>query len=151
MTAMGYIMLKGGRPNPLAPGEKVLCERWLPACTSTSLPSYRIAFYIPMICDMYLRVTDRRFMFYAKVFYFLTQELWAWYPGQNPPDDPEVIKSVSIQKGLFGRCLDIRSHNPTRERGWYWSPKLTLRFFLPRPEEVEKIIVQAMNRGAKGK
>jgi hypothetical protein len=47
---------------------------------------------------------------------------------------------VCCTRGLFGRCLEIRSHNPTRTARWMWSPNLVLRLFMQEPEPLEAAI-----------
>jgi hypothetical protein len=69
-----------------------------------------------------------------------------WFPGMNPADDPETITKVSCHAGLFGRCLEIRTHNPTREQRWVWSPDLTLRLFLKDPERIEAIALRQVRQ-----
>jgi hypothetical protein len=78
----------------------------------------------------------------------MTQEIGMWYPRLNPQDDPETIMKVSCQNGLFGRCLEIRTHNPNRRQRWMWSPNLTLRFFLGKPERIEGVILKTMKRAS---
>lgn len=144
---MGMTLLKLGGPTPLEPGEVLLHEqRRFRAVSSASYPSYRIGFNLPPLWKGVLLVTNRRCRVVASMFWVLTQEIGMWYPGQNPEGDTEIITGVSCRKGLFGRCLEIRSRNPRRRQRWLWSPDLTLRFFFKNPDQVEKVILEAMNQ-----
>ena len=144
---MGITLLKLGRPTPLWGGETVLLEqRRFRAVSSTTLPSYRIGFNLPPLWRISLLVTNRRCLVLTDFFHCMTQEIGMWYPGQNPDNDPETITKVSCQTGLFGRCLEIQTHNPDRRRRWLWSPNLTLRFFLKNPEVIEAVIFQQMSK-----
>jgi len=147
-VTMGIILLKLGKPSPLLPEERVLYERsrWR-AITSTTPPSYRIGFNFPPFWRITLLVTNRRCLVLTDIFHCMTQEIGMWYPGQNPTDDPETITRVRCETGLFGRCLEIRTLNPTRRHRWLWSPNLTLRFFFQGPEQVESIIRAALQSG----
>ena len=144
---MGITVLKIGKASPLQPGERVLHEqRSFRAVSSTCLPSYRIGFNLPLLCGISLLVTDRRCLVLGDLLHCMTQEIGMWYAGRNPDRDPETITGVCSTSGLFGCCLEIRSHNPTRRQRWLWSPNLTLRFFFRNPEGVEKLIVEALNQ-----
>ena len=146
---MGIILLKFGKPTPLPPEEQVLYRRSrFRAVTSSTPPSYRIGFNLPPLWRISLLATDRRCLVLIDIFHCMTQEIAMWYPGHNPAEDPETITSVRCENGLFGRCLEIRTHNPKRKQRWLWSPDLTLRFFFPGPEQAEDIIQLARQRGA---
>jgi hypothetical protein len=142
---MGITILKLGKPSLLEPEERVIHEqRRFRAVSSTTIPSYRVGFNLPPLWQISLVVTDRRCLVLTDFFHCMTQEIGMWYPGQNPDDDPETIMKVSCQTGLFGRCLEIRTHNPRRRQRWLWSPNLTLRFFLRDPEFIENAIAGQM-------
>lgn len=144
---MGITLLKIGKPAPLSREETVLAEEIrFRAVSSTTLPSYRIGFNFPPFWRTRLLVTNRRCLVYTDFIHCLTQEIGMWFPGQNPADDPEVITGVSCQRGIFGKCLEIRTRNPRRTQRWLWSPDLTLRFFMDQPERLEMIIMAQMNR-----
>jgi hypothetical protein len=144
---MGITILKLGKPSPLLGDETVLVEQCrFRGVSSTTIPSYRIGFNLPPLWGISLLVTNRRCLVLTDLFHCMTQEIGMWYPGQNPNDDPEAITKVSCQRGLFGRCLEIRTHNPKRRQRWLWSPGLTLRFFLKEPERIEAIILAAMKQ-----
>ncbi|HIJ73932.1 MAG TPA: hypothetical protein HPP83_07510 [Candidatus Hydrogenedentes bacterium] len=144
---MGVTLLKLGKPSPLLPEELVVHEqRRFRAVSSTTLPSYRIGFNLPPLWRISLLVTNRRCLVLTDLFHCMTQEIAMWYPGQNPDDDPETVTKVSCQKGLFGNCLELCSHNPKRRQRWLWSPDLTLRFFLKEPEQIEAAILRQMKR-----
>ena len=149
---MGVTILKLGKPSPLLPDERPVHEqRRFRAVSSKTLPSYRIGFNLPPLCRIGLLVTNRRCLVLTDLFHCMTQEIGMWYPGQNPDDDPETMTRVSCQTGLFGRCLELRTHNPKRRQRWLWSPNLTLRFFLKEPELIEAAILEQMNQnGAAG-
>lgn len=145
---MGIRVLKLGKPSPLLPGEVTLYERSrFRAVSSTTLPSYRIAFNLPPLWRISLVVTNLRCLVLFDLFHCMTQEIGMWYPGRNPADDPETITSVRCENGVVGRYLEIRSRNPKRRQRWLWSPDLTLRFFFREPEEVERAIQQALGGG----
>ncbi|HUV63585.1 MAG TPA: hypothetical protein VMW24_06770 [Sedimentisphaerales bacterium] len=142
---MGVTILKLGKPSPLLPEERVVHEqRRSRAVSVTTLPSYRIGFNLPPLWRIRLLVTNRRCLALSDLFHCMTQEIAMWYPGHNPDDDPETITKVSCQTGLFGRCLELRTHNPKRRQRWLWSPDLTLRFFVKEPELIEAAILTQM-------
>jgi hypothetical protein len=144
---MGIIILKFGKPSPLLTGETVVLEQHrFRAVSSTTVPSYRIGFDLPPLWRIRLVVTNRRCLMLADVFHSMTQEIGMWFPGRNPADDPETITKVSCQTGLFGRCVEIRTHNPKRRQRWLSSPDLTLRFFLKDPERLEATILAQMKQ-----
>ena len=144
---MGIRLLKLGKPSPLLPDEHVVHEqRSFRAVSSTTLPSYRIGFDLPPLWRIKLLVTNRRCLVLTDLFHCVTQEIGMWYPGRNPDGDPEAVTGVCCTNGLFGRCLEIRSHNPTRRQRWLWSPDLTLRFFLKEPEPIEAAIREQMEQ-----
>lgn len=131
--------------SPLLPDEVVLhSQKRFRAISSTCLPSYRIGFHMPPLILMTLYVTNRRLLLVSSLFLFSTQEIDLWFEGKKPEDRTELITSVSVTNGLFGRCLEVRSRDPRRRQRWLWSPDLTLRFFFKNPEEVETIIRKAM-------
>ena len=68
-----------------------------------------------------------------------------WFPTKKPDDQTELLIGVAVKRGLFGRCLEIKSRDPKRWR-WLCAPNLTLRFFFRNPEDVEKIILDAMHQ-----
>lgn len=142
---MGITLLKLGKPSPLQPEERIIHEQHrFRAVSSMTMPSYRIGFNLPPLWRISLVVTDRRCLVLTDFFHCMTQEIGMWYPGRNPGDDPETITKVSCQTGLFGKCLEIRTHNPMRRQRWLWSPKMTLRFFLKDPEIIETAIACQM-------
>jgi hypothetical protein len=141
------IRMKWGKPSPLPPEEPVILEqRRFRAVSSFTAPSYRIGFNLPPFWQIRLLLTNRRCLVLTDFFHCMTQEIVMWLPGQNPGDDLEVITRVSCRKGLFGRCLEIRTHNPERRQRWLWSPELTLRFFLKDPQRIESDILAQMSR-----
>lgn len=142
---MSIVILKFGKPSPLLTGETVLWEqRHFRAMSGTTLPSYRIGFNLPPLWRISLVVTNRRCRVLTDLFHCMSQDASFWFPGQNPPEDPETVTKVSCQTGLFGRCLEIRTHNEKRRQRWLWSPDLTVRFFLDNPERIETTILGAM-------
>ncbi|MFZ5565047.1 MAG: hypothetical protein ACOZBW_13445 [Thermodesulfobacteriota bacterium] len=144
---MGIRLLKPGKPSPLPAGERVVLEqRHFRAISSRTFPSYRIGFNLAPLWQTRLVVTDRRCLVLTVFFHCMTQEIAMWFGGKNPEGDPETITGVSCQKGLLGRCLEIRSRNPRRRQRWMWSPDLTLRFFLKAPERIEAVILDQMRR-----
>ena len=84
------------------------------------------------------------FLLVSRLLLFCTQEIDLWFPGKIPADRTELITGVSVRNGLFGRCLEVRSRDPSRRQRWLWSPDLTLRFFVKDPEAIEKVIREAM-------
>ncbi|MBN1518393.1 hypothetical protein JXA32_17660 [Candidatus Sumerlaeota bacterium] len=144
---MGFILMQFGRAKGLLPEEMLAREqRRFRAVSSKSAPSYRIGCNLPPLWRLSLLVTDRRCLALADFFFHcMSQEVVMWYPGCNPEGDPETITGVSCESGLFGRCLELRSHNPLRQKQrWLWSPELTFRFFMKNPERIEAIIRQEM-------
>ncbi len=140
------VKFKTGKVSPLLPDEKVLYERsTFRLMTSSSHPSYKIAFNLPLIMTMKLIITDRRCLVIGKLFTFITSIADVWYPGRNPEGETEIITEVSTGKGLFGKCLVIKSRDPNRPRQWMCSPNMTARFYFPDPDRVEQIIKGAMN------
>jgi len=141
------IRFKFGKMSPLLPDERVLhnqaCFR---AVSSACLPSYRIWFNLPPLWATTLFVTNRRCLVVTDLFRAITQEVDMWYSSHNPDDRTDIITTVSCKKGLFGRCLEIRSRDPKRPRQWLCSPNMTVRFFLKNPESVENVILAAMNQ-----
>lgn len=134
-----------GRPSVLLPDETCLhTQRWLWLISSKTGISYRVAFNTWPLWTFRFEITNYRLRVMSNIFLLTTQEISIWYPGRNPENDPEVMTGVSIQHGLLGRCLEVKSHNPTHT-AWYWAPDLTLRFYFRDPEYVERIIVEAMN------
>lgn len=144
---MGIRLLKLGKPSPLLPGERVALEqRRFRAISSRTSPSYRIGFNLAPLWQARLVVTDRRCLVLTDFLHCMTQEIAMWFFGKNPEGDPETITGVCCGKGLPGRYLEIRSHNPMRRQRWLWSPDLTLRFFLKNPEKIEAVILDQMKR-----
>ena len=141
------IRYKLGKMSPLLPDEVILhTQRWFRAITSTSLPSYRISSDVPPVVFLTLLVTNRRVRLLATLFVFFTQEIDLWYKGKEPDNRAELITGVSVENGLFGRCVQITSFDPKRTGLLYWSPYLTLRVFIKNPEELESIICEAMTK-----
>jgi hypothetical protein len=142
---MAIKLLKWGAPSPPPDAEPVVAElRQFRALTSTSWPSYKITCNLPPLWSVWLLVTPRRCLILADFGHFMAQEITAWYPGQNPPGDLETLVSVACCHGLFGRCLELRTHNPGRRARWLWSPALTLRFFIADPESLCATITAQM-------
>jgi hypothetical protein len=135
---------KIGGMSPLFPDEVVLhTQKRFRAVSSSCLPSYRVGFRMPPLVFMTLYVTNRRLLLVSNSLLFITQEIDLWFPGKIPEGRTESITEVSVKNGLLGRCLEVRSRDPSR-RQWFWSPDLTLRFFFKDPERVEQIIREAM-------
>lgn len=148
---MGITLLKMGGPSALLPDERVALEqRSFRAVSSTTLPSYRIGFSLPPLWRISLLITDSRCIVVTDLFHCMTQEVGMWYPGRNPEDDPETITGVRATSGIFGRCLEIRTHNPKRRQRWLWSPDMTLRFFLSDPGSLKAVIAQQMAQSGSG-
>ena len=146
---MGIVILKFGKPAPLPADERVLLEqRRFRAFSSATWPSYRLGFNLPPLWRITLVVTDLRCLVLVNLFHCMSQEISMWYPGRNSENDPETITGVCCTSGLFGRCLKIRSNNPTRRRRWLWSPDLTLRFYFKQADEVEALIQNAMSNAS---
>lgn len=142
---MGIIMLNIGKPAPLLPGEVLVrAQRSFRAVTSKTFPSYRIGFNLGPLSRISLIVTNRRCRILGDFFGVMHQDIALWYPGKNPPGDPELITGVCTTRGLFGPCLELRSNDPRRRSGWLWSPDLTLRFFMARPAALEAAILSQM-------
>ena len=139
------IRFKWGRMSPLLPDEQILfSDRSFPAITGTSLPSYRISFQAPPLWLITLHITNRRCLVVADLFHLFTQEVSLWYPDCAPEGETELVTSVSVKRGLFGACLEIRSRDP--KRPWYWlcSSNLTLRFFCRNADQLETIILESI-------
>ena len=143
------VKFKFGGMSPLLPDEEVLyCHKRFRAVTSTCLPSYHIGFQIPAVTRMALYVTNRRLLLACRLLLFATEEIDLWFEGKKPADRTELITGVTTTRGVFGRCLEVRSRDPRRRQRWLWSPNLTLRFFFKNPEPVEAIIQLAMAQSA---
>jgi hypothetical protein len=141
------VRYKLGGMSPLLPDEAVLhSQKRFRAISSTCVPSYRIGFQLWPLILMTLYVTNRRLLLVCRLFPFITQEIDLWFEGKKPDDRTELITGVSVTRGLFGPCIEVRSRDPRRRQRWLWSPDLTLRFFLKKPEDVETIIRKAMSR-----
>jgi hypothetical protein len=139
------VRFKLGGMSPLLPDETILhSQRRFRAISSTCVPSYRIGFQMPPLISMTLHVTNRRLLLVSSLLLFGTQEIDLWYQGRMPEGRTELIMGVSVTNGLFGRCLEVRSRDPSRRQRWLWSPDLTLRFFFKNPEVVEGIVLEAM-------
>ncbi len=138
------VRFRFGSQGELMPNETVLHEqRWFRAVSSWCRPiNYRIGFQIPLLLSMKLYITNRRLLLVCRTFRCIIQEIDLWYPEFRPGEHAEIITAASVQRGLFGACLDIRSHDPTRTQ-LYWSQDLTLRFFLSNPAELLAIIHSA--------
>jgi len=145
------IRFKLGKMSPLQPDETVLhTQDRFRAVSGTCLPSYHIEFQLPPLWKITLWVTNRRCLVVTDLFHTFTEEIDMWYPGMNPEGATDLISSVSVRRGLFGKCLEIRSRDPRRSRRWLCSPNMTLRFFFQNPEDVESVIRGAMNRNEAG-
>ena len=135
------IRFKCGAMTPLPPDENVLyIQSKFRAVTGTSLPSYKIYFNLPPAWALSLYITNRRCLIVTRLFGVFTQEMDLWYPACKPAADSEYIISIACVKGLFGKCLEIRSFDPLRPKTWLCSKKMTLRFFLNNAEHLESII-----------
>ena len=139
------IRFKQGRMSGLLPNETMLVsQKNFRAITGLALPNYRISFSCPL-WPFNLCVTTQRIIFAKEMFGGrLTQEIDMWYPQTLPRDQTELLTGVAVKKGLFGRCLEIKSRDPKRWK-WLCFPNMTLRFFFNNPERIEKAIVEAMN------
>ncbi len=137
------VRFRFGSQGELMPNETVLHElRSFRALSSKSGLSYRIGFQIPLMLFMTLYITNRRLLLVFRTLHFIVQEMDLWYPEFRPGEQAETITAASVQRGLFGACLEIRSHDPTRTQ-WYWSQNLTLRFFISNPANLLAIIHSA--------
>jgi len=141
------IRFKWGKMSPLLPDEQILfSQQSFRAITGTSLLSYKISFQAPPLWLITLYITNRRCLIVVDFFHLFTQEVSLWYPERGPGDETELITKVSVERGLFGSCLEIRSRDP--KRPWYWlcSPNLTLRFFCRNADQLREVILEAMKR-----
>ena len=143
------IRFKFGRMTPLLSDEMVLhSQRRFRAISARCPPGYRIGFQLPPIMLNTLYVTNRRILLACNILLFSTQEIDIWFEGEKPDDKVELITDISVANGLFGRCLEIRSQDPSRCQCWLCSPDLTLRLFFKNPEQVEAVIRKAMTEAA---
>lgn len=138
---MSIKLLRLGQPPPWPANEPVLAEMHrFRAISSYTRPSYKIGFNLPLVQHTWLLVSARRCVVRTRFLGCLWQEIVAWYPGQNPPDDPETLLAAVATHGLFGPCLELRQHDPRRRAWWLWSPALTLRFFYADPAPLAALI-----------
>lgn len=142
-----------GAMKPLLPDEKVLHH--IPSigyCTSKALPTYRIAFKIPLLLRMSLYITNRRILFVVRMFPKITQDYGAWFPGCEPDDDTEIVVSASVgRSSILGPYLEIITLN--EHRPWYYrclcAARIRIRCYIKNPEPICDIIVsQLMSSGA---
>lgn len=158
------------KPIPiLLPGERVLFSQGhVLLITIRMPPSYGLlqpARLPPMDQSFYL--TDRRMVIVASNLHLYNSDISAWYPGMNPPTDPEVITSVDVGRTHFGAAgvfllglmnsgdgrpglaksgwrdyLEINSE--TTKKPWYRSARARLRFYLDDVDSAHKIVLEAM-------
>jgi len=144
--AMG-IRVRFGTMSRLLGHEAVLLRHEsFRAVTGACFPNYRIGFPVPMLWRITLYVTSRRCLVVSRILGVFIQEVDTWYPGKNPRGRTDLITGVSVKRGLFGRCLELRSRDPKRPCRWLCCPAMTLRFFFRIPERVERAIHDAMRQ-----
>jgi hypothetical protein len=140
------IRFKCGGMSNLLPDETLLAsQKTFRAITSGAPPNYRIGFSCPL-WTFTLCVTNRRVLLATEMFGKLwTQEIDMWFAHTTPPDQTEVLTGVAVKNGLFGRCLETKSRDPKRWK-WMCFPNMTLRFFFPNPEKLERVIREQRNQ-----
>lgn len=144
---MGTTIQRTDKRSPILPDEHLVHEeQGFRVFSYRSRPSFGYGLNLPLLSRTSLLVTDIRCLLVYPLLLGRSRLLSMWYPGRNPEGDPETIIGICSTKGLFGSCLEIRSHNPERQKGWYWSPDQTLRFFLKRPQLVEAAILEQMGQ-----
>lgn len=140
---MSNIFYFGGM-KPLLPDETIL--HYIPRVgyiTAKALPTYRIAFPIPLLLRMSLYITDRRILFIARMFPFIVQENSTWFPGCEPDDDPELVESSSVGNNpTIGPYLEFIYYN--EHRPWYYrylcAARVRIRIYMKNPQPVCDII-----------
>ncbi len=128
----------------LLPGEKVLLFKpWLWFVSGKSLPSYRIFFPIPILCEAGLYITDRRVLLVAYLFRLFIQENSLWFKDKGKLEDNESIEEISVGRNfLLGKYLEIVSEiSPIP---WYRSRRARLRFYMKDAEAAHILITEAM-------
>lgn len=75
---------------------------------------------------------------------FLCFNLSTPFGGGGAEVSGDVIQTVSLAKGHFGRCVEIYSRNPRRRQTWLTSPDLIARIYCNDAAEIERIIRQTM-------
>ncbi len=138
---------KVGDILPLLPGERVLhAQQGLRAMTIASFPSCGFAHRF-WLCSISLRVTNRRCLVaFTGPFRLNHQEIDPWFPGFAPSGQTDLIDTVSVQHGLLGRCLQVKSTDPRRSERWCLSPDLSLRLYGDNVDELLEIITASMNQ-----
>jgi hypothetical protein len=113
------------------------------ALTVKSLPTFRYFLSIPPLWDVSFYVTDKRIFIVGYLFRFLKFETSQWYYQEN--DNAELLKEFNIGRSkIFCSYLEVISENSVKK--WYRSPLLGIRFFMKNPEDVYKIIAEAVDK-----
>lgn len=128
---------------PVRPGERVLhFKKWLWGISSKSLPSYRLFFSLPPLWEAGLYVTDQRLLVVSSVLRLFNQDFSIWFSQQVKTPNVDVLKNVSVGRGLFGTYLEINSE-AIEPVGWYRSKTLCVRFFTADAELLQRMISEA--------
>jgi hypothetical protein len=136
-------------PSLLA-GEKVLFfKRWVLAASALSPPNYRWTFSLPPVCEAALYVTDRRILYIAHFLRLLTVEFDQWFKGKQEPEEPELVKDVSVGRNLLlGPYLEVVSESLVKLR--FRSRRCRMRLYMREPEPVCQVISEAMTESSRG-
>ncbi len=124
----------GPAPRLLA-GEQVLYFKpviWM--VSGKSLPSYRIAPWLPLIQEMAFYVTNRRVLLPCWLMLRLVRFEWAaWLRREDSVPDQDVVQTAGTGRHpLLGPYLQLITVNPVPH--WYRSRQARIRFYMKAPE-----------------
>lgn len=141
-----YIRHKIAGISPLLPDEELLYSQERFRAVSLTCSSFSRGLWVPpLCCGIRLCVTNRRILLSCCILPLYRQEVDLWFSGQQPEGKTESLTAVSLENGYFGRCLEIRSRDPSRHQSWFSSPDLTVRLFCKEPENIERVIREVMS------
>jgi len=127
---MGLKLKFFGNKTPLQQGEEVLYHNpSIGFASSLSFPSYHIYFPFPLVWNLELYVTNKRFLIVFSMFGRVIQEFWAWFPSQKPLDDKEEILQFEAKSNKIGEFLEVTTIYQKRPLYWFCSNKIRLRFY----------------------
>ncbi len=143
-----YVRHKFGARSSLRPNEVLFHERHTLRVVTLKCAVNRSYFERPLT-PTHLFITDCRLFISATCIPFWRQEIVLWFSGRQPEGETELITKVTQEKSRFlGRCVEVRSLNPTRPRSFFAAPELIMRFYCNDPEALETEIRGAMSRRA---
>ena len=129
------------------PGERVLfTKNWLWFLSCKALPTYRVVFPLPPLCQAGMYVTDRRVLIVFPMLGLASLETDAYFSGAGEPREKEILKGVTCGRNwLLGPYLQIMTEDS--QVHWYSflpSPVARFRIYMKNPERISLIICDAM-------